>query len=107
RLLCHSSPLTRLGPLALHAALPISVTRSVTVCGPASCGVESQNNSPLRRSMNMPLGPVTRLNVNASSESVAATKSDDAFTFSLRSEEHTSELQSRRELVCRLLLEKK
>src|SRR5690349_23669858 len=27
--------------------------------------------------------------------------------FELRSEEHTSELQSRRELVCRLLLEKK
>src|SRR5690349_23814435 len=28
-------------------------------------------------------------------------------TFGLRSEEHTSELQSRRDLVCRLLLEKK
>src|SRR5690349_23416914 len=28
-------------------------------------------------------------------------------TVSLRSEEHTSELQSRRDLVCRLLLEKK
>src|SRR5690349_22359314 len=28
-------------------------------------------------------------------------------TWSLRSEEHTSELQSRRDLVCRLLLEKK
>src|SRR5690349_22822617 len=28
-------------------------------------------------------------------------------TFSWRSEEHTSELQSRRDLVCRLLLEKK
>src|SRR5438874_4267071 len=28
-------------------------------------------------------------------------------TFALRSEEHTSELQSRRDLVCRLLLEKK
>src|SRR5690349_23822146 len=27
--------------------------------------------------------------------------------FSMRSEEHTSELQSRRDLVCRLLLEKK
>src|SRR5690349_22305360 len=27
--------------------------------------------------------------------------------FALRSEEHTSELQSRRDLVCRLLLEKK
>src|SRR6266576_12330 len=30
-----------------------------------------------------------------------------ARTSSLRSEEHTSELQSRRDLVCRLLLEKK
>src|SRR5690349_10540620 len=29
------------------------------------------------------------------------------FIFVLRSEEHTSELQSRRDLVCRLLLEKK
>src|SRR5206468_11996206 len=28
-------------------------------------------------------------------------------TFSMRSEEHTSELQSRSDLVCRLLLEKK
>src|SRR5690349_22946300 len=32
---------------------------------------------------------------------------DQAFAKSVRSEEHTSELQSRRELVCRLLLEKK
>src|SRR3989442_7472261 len=31
----------------------------------------------------------------------------DAFVFSGRSEEHTSELQSRPHLVCRLLLEKK
>src|SRR5690625_6516454 len=30
-----------------------------------------------------------------------------AFVFSMRSEEHTSELQSRGHLVCRLLLEKK
>src|SRR5690349_23872301 len=33
---------------------------------------------------------------------------DKIFTFEpIRSEEHTSELQSRRDLVCRLLLEKK
>src|SRR3989449_2778338 len=32
---------------------------------------------------------------------------DDAFDRSIRSEEHTSELQSRLHLVCRLLLEKK
>src|SRR5690349_23900158 len=31
----------------------------------------------------------------------------DAFVHHHRSEEHTSELQSRRDLVCRLLLEKK
>src|SRR5690349_22826780 len=34
------------------------------------------------------------------------TPADDKAIFS-RSEEHTSELQSRREIVCRLLLEKK
>src|SRR5204862_7023777 len=33
--------------------------------------------------------------------------SNDSGGLSLRSEEHTSELQSRRDLVCRLLLEKK
>src|SRR5690349_24739955 len=32
---------------------------------------------------------------------------DMTITMHLRSEEHTSELQSRRDLVCRLLLEKK
>src|SRR5690349_22294345 len=32
---------------------------------------------------------------------------NDHLIFSKRSEEHTSELQSRRDLVCRLLLEKK
>src|SRR5690349_22900593 len=32
---------------------------------------------------------------------------EDAQRLVLRSEEHTSELQSRRDLVCRLLLEKK
>src|SRR5690349_22579262 len=31
----------------------------------------------------------------------------NSFDFKKRSEEHTSELQSRRDLVCRLLLEKK
>src|SRR3712207_9026096 len=31
----------------------------------------------------------------------------DSFTYTVRSEEHTSELQSRQYLVCRLLLEKK
>src|SRR5690349_23158551 len=43
---------------------------------------------------------------------VSAVKSDrwldlEEFAQAVRSEEHTSELQSRRDLVCRLLLEKK
>src|SRR5690349_23432707 len=40
---------------------------------------------------------------------VVATNSDDIASVGVdaRSEEHTSELQSRRDLVCRLLLEKK
>src|SRR5699024_11352075 len=43
--------------------------------------------------------------VNAHVEYCRARK--DGETFILRSEEHTSELQSRFDLVCRLLLEKK
>src|SRR5690349_23515973 len=39
--------------------------------------------------------------------SALASRGQDADTMERRSEEHTSELQSRRELVCRLLLEKK
>src|SRR5204863_6531785 len=38
---------------------------------------------------------------------VTEREADDAVDLALRSEEHTSELQSRRDLVCRLLLEKK
>src|SRR3712207_7909808 len=53
--------------------------------------------------------------INASSEGCSATAADytadgydrDAMAEEIRSEEHTSELQSRQYLVCRLLLEKK
>src|SRR5438270_8047033 len=38
---------------------------------------------------------------------LAATRVDDEDLVSMRSEEHTSELQSQSNLVCRLLLEKK
>src|SRR5947209_17183158 len=45
---------------------------------------------------------------DAASERVRAASSEDSgIPFSARSEEHTSELQSRQYLVCRLLLEKK
>src|SRR2546429_7026492 len=66
---------------------------------------------PLHDALPISLLPVTLRNV----ESELATKSLDASRVSTkqpgsnaeRSEEHTSELQSRLHLVCRLLLEKK
>src|SRR5690349_24186793 len=42
-----------------------------------------------------------------SPSSVSQTQSSSSWNMAGRSEEHTSELQSRRDLVCRLLLEKK
>src|SRR5690349_14933832 len=40
-------------------------------------------------------------------QQMSASRARQGFTPAERSEEHTSELQSRRDLVCRLLLEKK
>src|SRR5437870_9724287 len=80
--------------LSLHDALPISLAvRPKSSSGRAS-GVTSESSalSTLRAVMRAPV-------MSASS------KSGNAQT--ARSEEHTSELQSRGHLVCRLLLEKK
>src|SRR5438034_1952617 len=51
------------------------------------------------------LWPTTPTRFGSMSERAA--RNDRAFRVSLRSEEHTSELQSHSDLVCRLLLEKK
>src|SRR5204863_5823154 len=51
------------------------------------------------------LGTVT--SASAAAANVRTGKASETMPGSLRSEEHTSELQSRRDLVCRLLLEKK
>ena len=50
---------------------------------------------------------VERLNINESFSLVVGFSRHEGVTAKTRSEEHTSELQSRRNLVCRLLLEKK
>src|SRR5206468_11912063 len=83
--------------LSLHDALPISSLWAVP--------------RALRRRKNLPAGtpahrssraigsrPSAKLTLAASSLACSVTR---------RSEEHTSELQSRSDLVCRLLLEKK
>src|SRR5438874_11461823 len=69
---------TEIYTLSLHDALPISMPALLT--STSTCPSPSKN---------------------------AATCSSFVTSSSSRSEEHTSELQSRRDLVCRLLLEKK
>src|SRR5690625_7078551 len=62
---------------------------------------EADDTSPIERRWLEP-------RVGREADGVVATCSDEAFELTaLRSEEHTSELQSRGHLVCRLLLEKK
>src|SRR3712207_8542836 len=79
---------TEIYTLSLHDALPICSSRPA--CGP-TCP-ERTSSTPARTS--------TR-------STSARTAASSPWARSSRSEEHTSELQSRQYLVCRLLLEKK
>src|SRR3712207_8142024 len=76
---------TEIYTLSLHDALPISGPRSATHLSP-SCATTTCAQRPSARSV--------------------CGRRCSPISFS-RSEEHTSELQSRQYLVCRLLLEKK
>src|SRR3712207_8594763 len=85
---------TEIYTLSLHDALPISM--SLAICVPHTC---------MHPSIHPMLAANTARTPNASSQVPPASVSNVAQPF--RSEEHTSELQSRQYLVCRLLLEKK
>src|SRR5690349_22090211 len=84
---------TEIYTLSLHDALPICGTVAVTTCALARCAMP-----PI-----LPRRP-DRSPITSPMYSAGVTTSTDMIG---RSEEHTSELQSRRDLVCRLLLEKK
>src|SRR3712207_8307868 len=86
---------TEIYSLSLHDALPI--------CRPEETGVASGMNTIMRAS-----GAAIGAQLAAAIVS-AHPGTGDGYTiaFAMRSEEHTSELQSRQYLVCRLLLEKK
>src|SRR5207249_10501471 len=97
--LLNAPPTSEIYPLSLHDALPIStasgrslVAMSVPPTSPPPCA------SRPARSRYQPWNSDARRSTNACTPS---NPSSD------RSEEHTSELQSRFDLVCRLLLEKK
>src|SRR5699024_12711467 len=88
-------------PLPLHDALPISTSRSAAH-RPAGSGDGSARRTWAAR------GPALRHTPRRRSAAPTATGPHrGARSARRRSEEHTSELQSRFDLVCRLLLEKK
>src|SRR5690606_41410087 len=86
------TPTTEIYPLSLHDALPIWPPRPA-----APAPLPGAAASARRRRLGHPPPPRGR----------PAVVQVNLVQRGLRSEEHTSELQSRENLVCRLLLEKK
>src|SRR5690606_41424727 len=98
RVLLHAPASTEIYTLSLHDALPIFL-RSTNLGPSTSSGT---GHTPTHQHPNTP----THQNQHISS-SQAAPFPRLSTHMNTRSEEHTSELQSRENLVCRLLLEKK
>src|SRR5690242_21362436 len=96
----HDAATSQSPPLSLHDALPISPRRR------ASRDVAPSAATSARACTLFPL-PEPIVHSPAARSSVASTTSKRSSNSAPRSEEHTSELQSHVNLVCRLLLEKK
>src|SRR5690606_41598501 len=97
-------------PYGPHAARPSFPTRRSSDLSPPSSGSGSGVVSLITRSVSAICCPNRKVIRNAMlSElkyaSLLFADRTDPYTESTRSEEHTSELQSRENLVCRLLLE--
>src|SRR5690606_41909823 len=92
--------------LSLHDALPISTTIAEETNPDA---VQQQSNNALRihELLPDPVGTDTGQEWVELLNTSSLTTHLNGWTLTDRSEEHTSELQSRENLVCRLLLEKK
>src|SRR5206468_12393838 len=91
---------TEIYTLSLHDALPISFgARSSS----SDSSLMRRLMSPWRWSVPLCFGITRSISRSRSSRSLGSR----ALRNAARSEEHTSELQSRSDLVCRLLLEKK
>src|SRR5690606_40272235 len=104
-LLVHSTAPAESSPLSLHDALPISIGLLAQI----ERG-DLREEHPLASELLPNLGNRTVLYVATLLHDIAKGRSGDHSILGAdvaRSEEHTSELQSRENLVCRLLLEKK
>src|SRR5690606_40123490 len=100
--LSRRTPTTEIHPLSLHDALPISLLHTMFVDKKLKGVKAVQTLSRLNRIYPGKEDTFVLDFVNSSEEIAAAFA-----PYYERSEEHTSELQSRENLVCRLLLEKK
>src|SRR5690606_41286961 len=103
---CPDTPTTHISTLSLHDALPI-LPRAVGVITP-ECHAEGDRGQH-KRDPGHPL-PQTRAEDALGGRTwwaVHGFRVGGLAPEGNRSEEHTSELQSRENLVCRLLLEKK
>src|SRR5204862_8342839 len=101
----NDTPPTDIYTLSLHDALPISISRTFS----SSFRLANRRLSVSARCCSSRfLSCWSRSSLCAAFRlSCSAAMSCLRLSSSTRSEEHTSELQSRRDLVCRLLLEKK
>src|SRR5206468_10333853 len=98
-------PRPRLHLLSLHDALPICAPRAVG----SHVRIDGDAHRRTDRLAQLALSPDGKLLAvaNGHSDSVSLVDTARSLPSGLRSEEHTSELQSRSDIVCRLLLEKK
>src|SRR5205814_9836933 len=101
---CRDTPTTPLSTLSLHDALPISATAGGGQSTKVGATFGANLQATVTESGNPVAGATVTFTAPASGASGSFSDSGNAVT---RSEEHTSELQSLRHLVCRLLLEKK
>src|SRR5690242_21100846 len=103
-LILNRPPTTESYTLSLHDALPISASEGVGGYGSEVLAEEPDDE---RRVQRVDVGIAGRGGVQHLQPPGGTAKQARRVHAPLRSEEHTSELQSHVNLVCRLLLEKK
>src|SRR5205814_4403963 len=103
-LLSHAPPTSHIYSLSLHDALPIS--RGFPTAGNVHMAVQ-ERRMRIKVRNGTPISGESSLCGTCRCATIIRGRSLDEELERSRSEEHTSELQSLRHLVCRLLLEKK
>src|SRR5699024_11248952 len=93
--------------LSLHDALPISLLPDGSIRFTIRSRSSIEANSTVILPLFLPRSTLTRVSYRSDNRAAMSSSRGALALAFRRSEEHTSELQSRFDLVCRLLLEKK